>query len=454
MWIRTFLLLVLLLICVTAPAQTPAEPLTAREQMFLDRIDKLEQRLAALEAAQKQSSVLAPASVTPPPQERPSATGDTASLPGFLSGTTLNFLLDGYYEYNFNRPVGRINLLRPYDPTSNSFTLNQAAIVMERVADPSQGRRLGMRLDLMFGQATESLAGNPANEQRTAPYRNIYQAYGTYVVPLGKGLNVDFGRFVSSLGFEGSFAKDQINYTRSLLFTTLPFYHMGFRSAYKLNDKATVSWLLVNGTNQMEDFNGLKSNHFMLSTTPAKNLSWTASYYFGEENRDLNPAPLSNLPPALPTQPGFSTDPINPRPNGKTHIVDSFVTWNATPKLTLVGEGDYIVSRSFSNSVPVHAGGGAAYAKYQVASAFSLAGRFEYVTDRGGFFSGVTQALKEGTLTAVYQPIDGFQIRGEFRHDYSNQPFFLTSTPGVLRKDQNTALLGLLWWFGGKQGSW
>jgi hypothetical protein len=43
-------------------------------------------------------------------------------------------------------------------------------------------------LDLMFGQTTESLAGNPANEPRPAPYRNISQAYGTYVFPVGKGL--------------------------------------------------------------------------------------------------------------------------------------------------------------------------------------------------------------------------------------------------------------------------
>ena len=30
----------------------------------------------------------------------------------FLRGTTLNFGLDGYYGYNFNQPIGRVNLLR------------------------------------------------------------------------------------------------------------------------------------------------------------------------------------------------------------------------------------------------------------------------------------------------------------------------------------------------------
>jgi hypothetical protein len=439
----------------SAGQATPAE----RERVLLERIRVLEERLSAVEARLGPSPAAppaAPAAAAVPAAAPPdrSATGDSLSLPGFASGTTFNVLVDGYYEYNFNRPLGRVNLLRPYDPTSNNFTLNQGAIVIERTADPSLGRRFGLRLDLMFGQTTESLAGHPANEPRTAPYRNIFQAYGTYVFPLGKGLSVDFGRFASSLGFEGSFAKDQINYTRSLLFTALPFYHMGFRTAYKLTNSTTATWLLVNGINQTEDFNGFKSNHFMLSTALSKTLNWTGSYYAGQENRDLNPLPVSNLPPAIPTQPGLSTDRVFPRPNGRTHIADTYVTWNATPKLTLVGEGDYIVSRLYSNSTPVHLAGGAGYLKYQFAPAFSLAGRFEYVSDRGGFLSGATQSLKEGTVTATWQPADGFQIRWEYRHDYSNQPFFLFHTPGLVKKEQNTALLGLIWWFGGKQGSW
>jgi hypothetical protein len=414
-----------------ALAQTASEPapLTDREKMLIDRIEKLEQRIAALEAAQKGGAPPdQPAAAAAAPQEQ-----HAPSLAGLTAGTTFNVLFDGYYEYNFNRPAGRVNLLRAYDPASNSFTLNQGVVVIERAPDLLQGRRFGVRLDLMFGQTTESLAGNPANEPRTAPYRNIFQAYGTYVFPVGTGVTVDFGRFASPLGFEGTFAKDQINYTRSLLFTTLPAYHMGFRTSYKLGNSTTVTWLLVNGINQTEDFNGFKSNHFMLSTSPSKTVSWTASYYVGREGRDLT---------------GLSA------PNGRTHIADTYVTWSASPKLTLVGEGDYIVSRVYSNGQPVHLAGGAGYIKYQLAPAFSLAGRFEYVSDRDGYLSGSSQALKEGTLTVAYQPADGVQFRWELRHDYSNCPFFLSESAGVLRKEQNTALMGLLWWFGGKQGSW
>ena len=68
-------------------------------------------------------------------------------------------------------------------------------------------------------------------------YRNIFQAYGTYVFPLGKGLTVDFGKWASSLGIEGNYTKDQVNYSRSFFFDYLPFYHMGVRASYKVNDK-------------------------------------------------------------------------------------------------------------------------------------------------------------------------------------------------------------------------
>lgn len=98
--------------------------------------------------------------------------------------------------------------------------------------------------------------------------------------------------------------------------------------------------------------------------------------------------------------------------------------------------------------------GGAAYARYQFTPKFAMAGRFEYLSDRGGLFSGATQALKEHTMTAEYKLAEGFLMRGEYRRDYSNQPFFLTERPGLLKQEQNTATLGLVWWFGRKQGSW
>jgi hypothetical protein len=145
-------------------------------------------------------------------QNAPTASVLPTQLPG---GATLNYAFDGYYDYDFNHPIGRVQYLRAYDVLSNAFSINQADVVFALDPDVAAGRRYGVRLDLQFGQATETLQGNPANEPRPEIYRNIFQVYGTYVVPLGKGLTVDVGKWASSLGIEGNYTKDQVNYSRS-----------------------------------------------------------------------------------------------------------------------------------------------------------------------------------------------------------------------------------------------
>jgi hypothetical protein len=149
------------------------------------------------------------------------------AISNFLRGTSVNVLVDTYYDYNFNDPIGRVNRLRAYDVVSNASSLNQATIIFDNEPDVSNGKRWGARVDLQFGQATETLQANAANEPRPEVYRNIFQAFGTHVVHLGAGLKVDFGKWASSLGFEGNFTQDQINYTRSYWFNFLPFYKHG-----------------------------------------------------------------------------------------------------------------------------------------------------------------------------------------------------------------------------------
>jgi len=376
----------------------------------------------------------------------------------FLRSTAINVALDGYYDYNFNAPVGRVNLLRAYDVLSNEFSLNQADVVFDRLPDVADGRRWGGRLDLQFGQATDTLQGNPLNEPRPDIYRNIFQAYGTYVAPIGKGLEVDFGKWGSSLGIEGNYTKDQMNYSRSFFFDFLPFYHMGVRASLPVSDKFTINYWIVNGTNQVEATNGFKDELFGFVAKPTKSITWTSNYYLGQEHPDRAVATTPTDP--VPVQPGLDFTAIRPAPDGRTHIFDNYVVWQATPKLTVAVEGDYFIERLWrdqapgQSAAPSHVAGGAAYLQYQLTPRISLATRAEYLSDRGGLFSGLTQALKENTVTFDYKISDGFLMRYEWRRDYSNQPSFLSDVQGDLVKQQTTATVGLIWWWGRKQGPW
>jgi hypothetical protein len=385
------------------------------------------------------------------------AVSSAPPLPGTLpGGATLNYFFDGYYEYNFNQPVGRVNDLRAYDVLSNTFSINQADFIFALDPDTSAHRPFGFRVDLQFGQATETLQGNPANEPRPEIYRNIFQAYGTYIVPAGHGIQVDFGKWASSLGIEGNYAKDQMNYTRSFYFYFLPFYHAGARTSYAFNKKLTVNYWIDNGTNQSEPTNGYKDELFGYALTPMKSVNWTFNYYNGQEHPNTTQA--TNC--TVPVQPGLCEAPITPAPNGKIHIFDSYATWQATSKLTLAGEGDYLIEREWANaapgesSAPEHVDGGVGYAQYQLNPKVALAARAEYLSDRGGLFSNATQALKEGTATYKYNFADGFDAFLEYRRDWSNLRYFITSNPAAPSSHQDTATLGLVWWYGGKQGTW
>jgi hypothetical protein len=449
------------------------EDLQRRVEQLETEVAELKQIVRQLQPANVGGATAMPSRATSPVETGAVASASPQSLsaqtaPGevtaddrkeldFLHGTTINLGLDTYYEYNFNDPVGRVNLLRAYDVLSNEFSLNQASLVVEHAPDVAAGRRWGGRLDLQFGQATDTLQGNPSNEPRPDIYRNIFQAYGTYVAPIGKGINIDFGKWSSSIGIEGNYTKDQLNYSRTFWFDFLPFYHMGARVSVPVSERFSVNYWLVNGINQVEAVNGFKDELFGFTAKPLKSITWTMNYYFGQEHPDRTL--VANCGP-VPVQPGLCFAAISPAPNGKTHIFDSYATWQATSKLAFSLEGDYFIQRLWAeaapgeSSAPMHVDGGAAYAQYQFSPRFALATRAEYMSDRGGLYSGITQALKENTVTFDTKLSDGFLMRYEWRRDFSNEPSFLTDVQGIFKKNQNTATLGLVWWWGRKEGSW
>jgi hypothetical protein len=362
----------------------------------------------------------APAQQAPPPQQE------------WWREITFGTTLESYYQFNFNEPADRLNLLRAYDGSANSFSVGQAAVIVEVAPNVDAGRRFGMRLDLQFGQASEAASGNPLNEPRPDAFRNVWQAYGTYIFPVGRGLQVDFGKFAANLGFETNYAKDNQAFSRAFLFNFLPYYHTGVRTTLPLSDKASVSYMLTNGIGQAEEFNNFKSQQVSVTVKPIPAVSITGNFYSGQELAD-----------------GGEPD----GPDGRYQILDAYVSYAATSALTLgldVNRASNEVDPLFDD---LEATGVGAYARYQLTPAGAVGLRFEHVDDEG-LFSGVDQTLKEFTLTGEYKFADGFVVRGEFRRDWSNEDFFPAPTADTPRSHQNTVLVGLVWWFGNKQGAW
>ena len=76
---------------------------------------------------------------------------------------------------------------------------------------------------------------------------------------MGKGLQVDIGKFVTPAGAEVIETKDNWNYSRGLLFSyAIPYYHFGMRAKYAFNDKYALTGFFVNGWNNVVDNNSGK----------------------------------------------------------------------------------------------------------------------------------------------------------------------------------------------------
>lgn len=352
--------------------------------------------------------------------------------PGPFAALTFGVAFEGYYQFNWNRPPDRVMPLRAYDTRSNVFSIQQTAIVIESAPSVADGRRFGARVDLQLGQATETVQGNAANEPRPDAYRHLWQAYGTYVFPVGRGLQADFGKFGSNLGYETNYAKDNHHFSRAYLFNFLPFYHMGMRLTLPVSGSVTVMYALTNGIQQTEDLNSFKSSHVTAIVKPASRLVWTTSYYAGREQAD------AGLPDG---------------PDGLFRVLDSYVTFTATPTLTLGLDANHVTNAVHSDDKSRSLKGVGAYARYQASSPLALALRYERLDDEG-LFGGIDQVLQEVTVTLEHKVAEGFLARAEFRRDWSNARFFPGPRAGDVRPGQTTALVGLVWWFGNKPGTW
>ena len=151
----------------------------------------------------------------PAPAPAPAAAPAPPPAPTWSVGPIdFSGLIDGYVTGNFNHPntggVPGQNGLYNFNVEANQFSLSMAKLTMSHDPDP-----IGFRVDLGFGRAFDIiLASEPSAPVSFA--RNIEQAY--VAVKSKKGLEADFGQFVTSAGAEVIEAKDNWNYSRSILF--------------------------------------------------------------------------------------------------------------------------------------------------------------------------------------------------------------------------------------------
>ncbi len=341
-----------------------------------------------------------------------------AGFLNFFRSIEFGGLADGYYVYNSNKPEGDASY-RNFDTKHNTFALNMAELFVAKA--PTADSRAGFKIRLNYGPAASIIhAAEPGTSE---VFQNIEEVYISYLAPAGKGLQFDFGKFVTPFGAEVIESKDNWNYSRSLLFAlAIPYYHAGVRTTYAFNDKFSLAGFLVNGWNDVQDNNSAKSVGVQATIKPTPALSIVQNYMTG------------------PEQAGNDDD--------WRQMADTVVTYTASPMLSLMANYDYGKDTALGSNV--HWQGIAGYAKIQANPKFALIPRVEWFDDPDGFMTGTSQSIKEFTLTGEVKLADNLFWRVEFRHDASDVASFKKHTSD-LSKDQNTIGFGLMYAFSTKQ---
>ncbi len=354
-----------------------------------------------------------PADAAPPPDP------DKVTL-NFFKGTEVGGLVDSYYLWNSTKSNP---LYHAFDSKHNNFDVSMAEIWLAK--SPALDSPIGYKIRLNFGSAPDLMASASGQFTAESPYKNIEEAYGSYMAPVGKVLQIDVGKFVTNAGAEVIEAKDDWNYTRSLLFQlAIPLYHAGIRLTYSPNDKVTLMGGVVNGWNDVSDNNTGKSVMASVTFKPSGAVSIIENYIGG------------------PEQPLDSTD--------WRHLSDTVVTYTVNPMLSVMGNYDFTTDTVGGARVTTQ--GVAGYLKYQANKWVAVVPRVEYFRDRDGapWATGLADHnLTGATLTLELKPADNFMWRVEYRGDFSNKSPYLNDV-NVAKKNQQSIVFGFLFNFSSK----
>lgn len=392
------------------PAPAGWTDISQRLEEMQKEIKRLESEITELKK-QQSAAPAAPAA----PAEAPAA---SSGLSKVLGSTSLSGFVDGYYGYNFNQPHSRVSSLRAFDGPSNQFSLNMIELILDKPPEAANSR-LGFRVALGYGQAMNVVNASDPGGLGFAQY--LKEAYFSYLAPVGKGLQVDFGKFVTPHGAEVIETKDNWNYSRGLLFTyAIPFYHFGFRTKYAFNDKVALTGFVVNGWNNIVDNNTGKTVGVSLGWNPSKKFGIIQNYMAGPEQAGIN--------------------------TNWRQLSDTTVTVSPTERLSFIVNYDYgRGDQPGGLTKPVFWTGIAGYVRYVFNEQTAVATRYEWFNDHDGFTTGTAQRLNEFTTTFERRVARNLITRLEFRRDFSNQPSFLKGDAPV--KAQNTLAGGLVYVF-------
>lgn len=395
--LRQFVVSALFLSLPVAPAVAD-EAGTLREEVaaLKQRLNDLEKRLAAQEKAAAAGEMLPP-----------TAGEGWGEIPSWVRSVGLSGFVDASYVYNTQSPESRANSIRVFDTEANGFQPHAFELVVQKPV--SEDSRVGFRADLDVGEDAEVVGSVTTGLGSTTDELDLQQAYAEALLPVGNGLSVKFGKFVTSHGAEVIESKDNWNFSRSYLFGyAIPFTHTGLRVSYPWTSWLTMLFGVNQGWDVVDDNNTAKSVEWQTVLTPTPKTFLSVTGMQGAEQTGDN--------------------------HDKRHLFDLVLGWNPTDQLALKLNYDFGHEQDAVSEGPDEDAswqGIAGYARYQFNDWYALAGRAEYFDDADGVRTGVRGSLGvrgvglwELTLTNEFKVYRDLITRLEYRHDHATDAVF------------------------------
>jgi hypothetical protein len=328
------------------------------------------------------------------------------------SGLSVSGYVDTAYSHADRDIQGGFST-RVLDSQNNSFVLHQFGLQVAK--QPKEG----------FGGLVNITAGRDAklihsSDTTTESQFDVTQAYAQYA----KGsFTLIAGKFTTLHGTEVIWSPSNANFSRSILFGSVPFTHTGVRGTYALSEMVSFTAGVNNGWDQVQDLNKGKTLELGTTITPIKPVTVSASYYGGQE-----PSPITGV-------------------NGRR---DSFnIVGSYTPIEPLSLGLEYLRVQQKEALIDGSKGkysGFAGYVSYTFLPKLKGTVRAETFDDKDGLrFAQAATKYREFTFTLAYLAADNFELRGEFRTDRANQPVF--TDDGNLSKTLNTFAVQALYKF-------
>jgi hypothetical protein len=358
--------------------------------------------------------------LSPTPSATPTPTPAATPAPKWYDEIAVNGFVSVAYSYNTNRPDSRTNQYRVFDYQDNTFRLDVAELTIQRAT--SKRGEVGFRVDAEAGATIPPVSASYGLFQ--GENFDLKQAFVSYVAPVGSGLKIDAGKYLTHFNYEyiESWDTPNDNATHSFTFGyALPYAHTGLRASYTFNEQLAAMVMLANGWDNVKDNNSAKTVGAQLTWTPVKSVSVAANFCTGPERTDVNSDPrtvwelvaqwkLSDLTV-------FGLDLLYGRERGAV-VQGQLATWT----------------------------GIVAYARLGVSGLFAVCLRGEYFDDAEGARTGVAQKLKEVTVTPELRVSSHFIFRSDLRVDWSDKPVF-EKKGGETSKTQPTVALNAIYMF-------